>query len=145
VLAQTRASGAGLCFFCTCVPWQVMSDDKSTIDELKQKIQEFVRERDWNQYHDPKNLAEALAIEAGELMEHFLWKDKAEIAKLMKENKEYREEVSDELADVLGYVLQMSHETGIDLSEALDAKYKKNEIKYPVAKAKGRAVKYTKL
>jgi len=122
-----------------------MSEAKETLQELKDAIQKFVRERDWNQYHDPKNLAEALTIEAGELMEHFLWKDKEEIARLLKNDKAYREEVSDELADVFGYILQMSLETGIDLSDALRKKYEKNAKKYPVEKAKGRAVKYTKL
>jgi len=122
-----------------------MSDTRTTLQELKDKLAKFTAERDWEQFHDPKNLAEALTIEAGELMEHFLWKEKKDIAKLLKTDKAYREEVSDELADVFGYVLHMSEMTGIDLSDAIHAKYEKNERKYPVAKAKGRAVKYTKL
>lgn len=123
---------------------QLMSDARVTLQELKDKLAAFTHARDWEQFHDPKNLAEALSIETGELMEHFLWKDKKEIAKLLKD-KTYREEVSDELADVFGYILHLSHVTGIDLSDAIHSKYEKNAQKYPIEKAKGRAVKYTKL
>lgn len=112
---------------------------------MKMDIKKFRDARDWEQFHDPKNLVEALVIEAGELMEHFLWKDKKQIAKELETNKAFREEVSDELADVFGYVLLLSESTGIDLVHARNIKQEKNNKKYPVEKAKGKSTKYTKL
>lgn len=122
-----------------------MSDRDSTLHDLKMSIKKFRDARDWSQFHDPKNLTEALVIEAGELLEHFLWKDKKQIAKELESNAEFREEVSDELADVFGYVLLLSEATGIDLARARASKQNKNDKKYPVAKSKGRFTKYTKL
>ena len=122
-----------------------MSDKETRVEELRQVVRRFCDERDWNQFHDPKNLAEAGVIEAGELLEHFLWKTKEEVVAKWRDDATYRQEVADELADVLGYVLQMADALDIDLSEALRTKYKKNELKYPVEKSKGNNAKYTKL
>lgn len=124
---------------------QPMSDDNTAIGVLKEMVKKFRDARDWEKFHDAKNLAEALSIETGELMEHFLWKEKKDIVNLLKTDNAFREEVSNELADVFGYVLHLSETTGIDLADALRAKYEKNEKKYPVEKAKGNATKYTKL
>jgi dCTP diphosphatase len=122
-----------------------MSDAKTTVADLRKLVKDFSDERDWSQFQDTKNFVEALSIEVGELMEHFLWKDKKEIAKLLKSDKAFREEVGDELADVLGYTLHVAESCGIDLSDALRSKFIKNAKKYPVARSKGRKNKYTKL
>lgn len=115
-----------------------------SFQSILKKIKDFRDERDWKQFHDPKNLAEAISIESGELLELFLWKDKKSIKQELK-NTKFKQEISDELADILSFLLLMSDATGIDLEEALEAKYKKNQKKYPVEKAKGKSTKYTKL
>ena len=108
------------------------------------KIKDFRDERDWKQFHDPKNLAEAISIESGELLELFLWKDKDQIVNDLK-NKSFRKETSDELADIFSFLLLMADATEIDLENALKDKYKQNQKKYPVEKSKGKSTKYTKL
>lgn len=113
-------------------------DRATSIQELKDTVQEFVRERDWERFHSPKNLSMALAAEAAELMEHFLW-DTLEAS----EETARKEEVADELADILLYLLEFANMTGIDISEAVASKVKKNAEKYPVEKAKGNSLKYT--
>jgi NTP pyrophosphatase (non-canonical NTP hydrolase) len=112
------------------------------IDELAKKIVAFRDARDWKQFHNPKDVAISLALEASEVLEHFQWKNKEEIEKYVKTNKG---DVGEELADVLYWVLLMSHDLNIDILDALDKKMEKNEKKYPVEKAKGRHTKYTKL
>ena len=116
-----------------------------TLAELREILQKFRDERDWEQFHDPKNLAEALSIEAGELMELFLWKTKDQIQKKLSNDPEYLQDVKDELADVLSYVLHMANTLNIDLSQIVIDKIQKTEEKYPANKAKGSATKYTKL
>lgn len=106
------------------------------------RIRQFRDERDWMQFHDPKNLAVSIAIEAAELLEHFQWKDKEQVAKHVSEN---RESVADEIADVGIYLLELADNLGIDLNAAIHAKLDKNELKYPVEKARGLATKYTQL
>src|SRR3989339_1749600 len=105
------------------------------IDELTKKIIAFRDARDWKQFHNPKDLAISLSLEASEVMEHFQWKSKEEIEKYIKTNKD---EIGEELADVLYWVLLMSHDLKIDVLEALERKILKNEEKYPVEKAKGK-------
>jgi len=112
------------------------------INDLTKRIIEFRDIRDWKQFHTPKNLAISLALEAAEVLEHFQWKSEEEIEKYVKENKE---EIAEELADVLNYLLIMSHDLNIDILEAEDKKITKNEEKYPVEKAKGKHTKYNKL
>ena len=112
------------------------------IKDLTKKIIEFRDERDWKKFHNPKDVALSLVLEAGEVMEHFQWKNKEEIEKYVKTNKE---EIGEELADVLHWVLLMSHDLKIDILDALDKKLVKNGKKYPVEKAKGNAKKYTEL
>jgi len=118
----------------------LMTDEK--IEELKAKIRKFRDDRDWKQFHNPKDLAISIAIEAGELLEEFQWKDKAEIDKKVANEKH---KIEDEMADIYIYLLEMSDVLGIDLIEAAKRKMAKNEAKYPVEKAKGNAKKYTEL
>jgi NTP pyrophosphatase (non-canonical NTP hydrolase) len=106
------------------------------------RILDFRDKRDWQQFHDPKNLAEAISIEAAELQEVFLWSDVKESRKIAKEKKQ---EISGELADIFIFSLLFAHETGIDMETAILEKIKLNDKKYPVEKAKGSSKKYKEL
>lgn len=108
----------------------------SEIKEITNKLIEFRNERDWEQFHNPKDLALAINIEAGELLELFLWKN-AEDAK--------QEKVKEELADVFAFAFLLADKYGFDVKEIILDKIKKNEEKYPVEKAKGTAKKYNEL
>jgi dCTP diphosphatase len=108
--------------------------------ELRQKIDAFVNERDWAQFHSPKNLAMAMIVEAAELVEHFQWDTIQESYELSPEK---RQEVAHELADTFVYLLRLAEVTGIDLIKAANEKIALNAIKYPVEKAKGSNAKYT--
>lgn len=121
-----------------------LTDSATTIAELKARLLAFVRERDWEQFHSPKNLSMALAAEAGELMEHFLWAT-AEQSRATAASPEKRERIADELADVVIYALEFANSTGLDVAAAIEAKMAANARKYPVEKARGRAEKYTEL
>lgn len=112
------------------------------IPSLKASLRLFAAERDWDQFHSPKNLATALAVEAAEILEHFQWLTE-EQSRSLTEDK--REEVADELADVLLYLVRLSDKLGIDLLAAADRKLQKNALKYPVEKSKGKSTKYTEL
>ncbi|HBC70753.1 TPA: nucleotide pyrophosphohydrolase [Candidatus Campbellbacteria bacterium] len=112
------------------------------MEDLTTRITAFRDARDWKQFHNPKDCAISLALEAAEVLEHFQWKNKEEMEVYAKTNKE---EISEELADVLYWVLLMSKDLDIDVLEALHKKMKKNEDKYPVEKAKGKHTKYTEL
>jgi NTP pyrophosphatase (non-canonical NTP hydrolase) len=94
------------------------------------------------QFHDPKNMAVSVVLEASELLEHFQWKTKEEVKKYIKTNKD---EIKDEIADVAMYLFELADNLGIDLIKAMEQKLEKNSKKYPVAKAKGSAKKYTDL
>jgi NTP pyrophosphatase (non-canonical NTP hydrolase) len=110
------------------------------INELKNEVLSFVKERDWQQFHNPKDLVQALSIEVSELSELFLWTSQEKSFDIVKEK---REEVSDEMADIFSYLLSLSNVTGIDLEEALKNKINKNKKKYPAEKVKGSSKKYT--
>jgi NTP pyrophosphatase (non-canonical NTP hydrolase) len=110
--------------------------------DLTKKIIAFRDARDWKQFHNPKDVALSLVLEAGEVMEHFQWKNPKEIEEYIKTNKN---DIGEELSDVLYWVLLMSHDLGIDIKEALVKKLEKNEAKYPVEKAKGSHKKYNQL
>jgi len=112
------------------------------IDELVKRIIVFRDERNWKQFHNPKDLALSLVLEATEVMEHFQWKNNKEIEKYILEKKN---EIGEELADVLYWVLLMSNDLKIDVLDALEKKMQKNEEKYPIDKAKGKHTKYNKL
>lgn len=108
--------------------------DELFMEELKEKIIEFQQERDWKKFHTPENLAKSISIEAAELLEHFQW------------NKEYnKDEVVDELADVLNYCILMADALNVDVKEIVLNKIEKNAIKYPIKKSKGKSTKYNKL
>ncbi|MEI7916812.1 MAG: nucleotide pyrophosphohydrolase [Methylophilaceae bacterium] len=111
-----------------------------SLAELRQKIDAFVNERDWAQFHSPKNLAMAMIVEAAELVEHFQWDTIQESYEISTEK---RQEVAHELADTFVYLLRLAEVTGIDLIQAANEKIALNAIKYPVEKAKGSNAKYT--
>jgi dCTP diphosphatase len=112
------------------------------LESIQQKIISFRNERDWAQFHDPKNLAEALSIEAGELLENFLWKTTEQSRKLSPEELK---NVKEELADIFIFLTYLSAEYKIDLLQEVETKIAMNEAKYPADKARGTAKKYTEL
>ncbi|MHC5111711.1 MAG: nucleotide pyrophosphohydrolase [Planctomycetota bacterium] len=113
------------------------SDENTTIADLKKLIESFVDEREWQPFHDPKNLSMALAIEAAELMEHFQWLRSEEL-EAIRSDKAKMAEITEEVADVAAYLLSFATTMGIDLSESLRAKMVKNAIKYPADEFRGR-------
>jgi NTP pyrophosphatase (non-canonical NTP hydrolase) len=117
-------------------------DKNLNLADLTKRIIAFRDAREWKQFHNPKDVALSLVLEAAEVMEHFQWKNKEEMEKHVKENKDA---VSEELADVLYWILLMSHDLGIDPLKALDRKMKINETKYPEDKARGKHTKYNRL
>ena len=125
-------------------PMNAFSDSATTVAELKERVLAFARERDWEQFHAPKNLSMALAAEAGELMEHFLWASPEESRAVAKDPAK-RQKIGEELADVVIYALEFANATGLDLAETIEAKMLANAHKYPVEKARGRSAKYTEL
>jgi NTP pyrophosphatase (non-canonical NTP hydrolase) len=113
------------------------SDSTTTVAELRQMIADFVAERDWSQFHSPKNVSMALAIEAAELMEHFQWLTTEASRKLVNDPNKLAE-VGEELADVIGYSFALANELGLDVSSAMRAKMVKNVAKYPANDFRGR-------
>lgn len=114
-----------------------MSDQTTRLRELRDVVRHFVDERHWQQFHTPKNISMALAIEAAELMEHFQWLDGDESRGIARQ-PERRSAVAEEMADVLCYLLALANELDIDLSQALADKMVKNRRKYPVEEYRGR-------
>jgi NTP pyrophosphatase (non-canonical NTP hydrolase) len=110
------------------------------MDMMIEKIVKFVNERNWEKFHNPKDLAISLNLEAAEVLEHFQWKSPQEINDHVKNNKD---DISDELVDVLYWVLLMSHYLDVDLKKSFEREMKQNEKKYPVDKARGKHSKYT--
>ena len=117
---------------------QTMSD----LSDMQKRIIEFRDARDWKQFHNPKDLALSLVLEATEVLEHFQWKTPEEIEKYLKDKKS---DVAEELVDTLYWVLLMSHDFEIDIVKVFEDKMAKNEAKYSVDKAKGSHKKYTEL
>ena len=107
----------------------------NNLEQVKQRIDKFNKDRDWEQFHTPSNLAKSISIEANELLECFQWSDS---------NYDI-ESVKEELADVMNYCIQMSMVLGVDIIDIINSKIDKTEKKYPVDKAKGVATKYNKL
>lgn len=105
-------------------------DEQTTVHELRQRVHEFVAQRNWYQYHTPKHLAMSIAIEAAEIMEHFQWLTVSESQELLADPQK-RAEVADEVADVLIYCLSFANATGIDLSQAIRTKLARNETRFP--------------
>jgi dCTP diphosphatase len=121
-----------------------LTDSSTSLAEIKTRVLAFARERDWEQFHAPKNLSMALAAEAGELMEHFLWAT-PEASRTLVQDAAMRRKIEEELADVVIYALEFANMTGIDVAAAIESKMAANAAKYPVEKAKGRSAKYTEL
>ncbi|TLP36215.1 nucleotide pyrophosphohydrolase [Arcobacter arenosus] len=112
------------------------------IEKLKSILKKFSEERDWEQFHSPKNLSMALSVEASELVEIFQWLTEEQSYNLNESKKQHAKE---EVADIAIYLLRICMKLNINLDEAIIEKMKKNEEKYPVAKVKGSAKKYTEL
>ena len=113
-------------------------DDR--ISEITEKIRQFRDERDWMQFHNPKNLAISISLEAGELLEHFQWRSFEESEAHARDAKD---EIAEEIADVAIYLAELADNLGIDLLRAMEAKLEKNGAKYPVEKARGSHAKYS--
>ncbi len=113
----------------------------SDIQRLTDAANRFRDDRDWRQFHTPKDLATGLSLEAAEVLEHFLWKNGEQVTKYLEGGG--KAELRKELADVMIYLLFMAHDLGIDLEQAVHDKLAENARKYPVEKAKGKSDKYT--
>ncbi len=117
-----------------------MNDRETTLQQLKEQVGNFVRERDWEQFHTPKNLSMSIAIEAAELMEHFQWLT-------VEQSKDLPDpalhDIGEELADIVIYSLSMANALNLDLAQTVRAKMAKNISKYPSDKVRGKAHKYT--
>jgi len=114
-----------------------MADHTTTVAQLRDQVARFVAERQWQRYHDPKNLAMSIAIEAAELMEHFQWVRSDELAELL-DAPQRREQIADELADVACFLLALTNVLELDLSAAVERKLARNALKYPVEQFRGR-------
>ncbi len=119
-------------------------DSETKIEELKELVKKYCELRDWDQFHNAKDLAIGLITEASEVLEHFRFKSKEEVEKMF-ENSEKREEIEDEIADVMWFLFRLAQKYNVDLSEAFERKMKKFEKKYPIEKFKGSNKKYTEL
>ena len=115
-----------------------------TFTESTAALLAFREARDWKQFHTPRQVAAALAIEAGELQQAMLWKTDAEVDAGLAEGT-LKAEISDEIADVLSFALLLAHDLGLDPAELIARKLSKNEQRYPVEKSRGRATKYDRL
>src|SRR5256886_15888967 len=119
-----------------------MTDNSDSLKKLMRDVLKFRDAREWKQFHNFKDLAITLALEAAEVLEHAQWKSARELERHLKR---HRDEVADELSDVLHLTLLLAEHCGIDLAEAFARKMRQNEEKYPVHKARGSAKKYTQL
>jgi NTP pyrophosphatase (non-canonical NTP hydrolase) len=115
----------------------MQNDRDTTVWQLRQEMAHFVAERDWQQFHDPKNLAMSIAIEAAELMEHFQWLT-SEQAVAVPQDPAQMAEVADELSDIVSFALSLANRCGIDITQSLRRKMEANRRKYPAEKFKGR-------
>ena len=110
------------------------------IDNLKALLAKFAEDRDWDQFHSPKNLSMALSVEAAELLEHFQWLSEAESKELASEKSK---EVSEEIADIQIYLIRLADKLNIDIDDAVRTKLKINSAKYPAEKVRGSSKKYS--
>ncbi len=121
-----------------------LNDTSTTVSQLKAQIKEFVHERDWDQFHLPKDLAIGLAIEASEVLEHFRFRSNEEIKQRLTDPA-FRQDLGHELADVLYFTLLMCANLDMDASQMLDEKLALSRQRYPIDQARGRNLKYTEL
>lgn len=122
----------------------MISDESTTIIDLKSRVHNFVNERDWTKYHNPKDIAISIAIEAAELLEHFQWADETEVERSSK-NPAKLAEIEQELADIVIYCLSFANAANIDIAQAVVSKIEINNVKYPAELVKGSYTKYTEL
>jgi NTP pyrophosphatase (non-canonical NTP hydrolase) len=111
----------------------------SKLDKIKLRLRNFARDRDWDQFHSPKNLAMALIVETAELLEHFQWLTEEQSLQLPADKLA---EVEQEIADIQIYLIRLADKLGVDLEKAVNAKIKLNEKKYPADKVRGKSAKY---
>ena len=123
---------------------KTVMDEKVTISQLKNEIEEFSEEREWKKYHKPKDLAISISIEAAELLEKFQWLTDQEITQKLND-PENLGKIKSELADILVYVIYLSNKLEFDISEIISDKMKENKKKYPVEKIRGKYKKYTEI
>ena len=119
-----------------------MNDSQVTLQKIKETVAQFVRERDWEQFHTPKNLSMFIAMEAAELMEPFVCANELDQAGILEKK---REAIEDEVSDVLLVLFAFANACNIDIATAFERKMKKNRAKYPIELAKGSSKKYTEL
>jgi NTP pyrophosphatase (non-canonical NTP hydrolase) len=119
-------------------------DKETNIHELKEKMRQFAEDRDWDQYHNAKELAIGIVTEGSELLHHFRFKSKKEVDEMFK-SLEKKDELSEELVDIFGFVLRLAQRYDIDLTTVLDKKIEKNALRYPIEKAKGSNKRYREL
>jgi NTP pyrophosphatase (non-canonical NTP hydrolase) len=117
-------------------------DHKTNVQDIKEKIKKFCDDRDWNQYHNAKDLAIGVITEASELLEHFRFKDEKQVEEMLKDPSK-RKEISEEMSDVLYFILRLAQMYDIDIATEFDKKMLKNAEKYPVEKVKGKNKKYS--
>lgn len=119
-----------------------MTDADTTIGDVKAALREFARERDWEQFHNPKDLGVALSIEIGEILEHFRFRTNEEIAARL-EDERFRQSLAHELADAASFIVRLADVTGIDLAAAIEEKMRVSAEKYPADTVRGKPHKYT--
>lgn len=119
-------------------------DEKTTIAQVIKKLEAFSKERNWKKYHNPKDLAISISIEAGELLEIFQWLTDDEIIEILKDSKKFHK-IESELADVFAYPFTLANRLNIDVSKAILGKINENKKKYPVDKIKGKYRKYSEI
>jgi NTP pyrophosphatase (non-canonical NTP hydrolase) len=120
------------------------SDSNTTVQYLRQLLRKFKDDRDWGQFYDPKSLAEAISIEASELLELFLWKSAADVKGAVKSKQRFRKSIEVQLADVFCFGLNLANAADIDVANAIIKKIEINKKRYPIKKSKGTAAKYDK-
>lgn len=119
-----------------------MQDNLVSLQKIKDEVALFVSEREWEQFHTPKNLSADISVEAAELLEHFLWCKDSELEQVLEKN---REAIEDEVSDVLLALCAFANTCNIDIASAFERKMKRNKEKYPIEKARGNNKKYTQL
>ena len=138
-----QGAGYSARFWISGGPGRVLDPAMSdSIADLTARIRTFVAARDWEQFHNPKDMAVAIAAEAGELMQHFVWQQPGQVEKRAVEK---REEIASEIADVAILLFEMADLLGMKLGEVMEAKLERNEIRYPADKARGNNLKYNEL
>jgi len=114
------------------------TDQTTTIEDLRALMRQFVAERDWQKFHNPRNIAASVCVEAGELLEHFQWVDNAVAMERLKTDPAYKKAVGEEFADVLMYLMSLANALEIDVSQTVHAKMARNRTKYPPEEFKGK-------